>query len=216
MKILFWLLALTGCYSKNFELESNAMITKKELILICSEEEGCKIMGGRTTGTASRILWNEEYYWLTAGHVCTSRFEGSIVLESKIEALVAGSGSVESTEILKIDHEKDLCLLKARPDKTKRIARKSTSPGDSVSAVAYPAGIFEPGILPIYDGRWSGKLKENNKCLVSIPVSSGSSGAAVVNSNGEIVGVISSVLRDFNHLTLISCHQDLLDFLESK
>lgn len=216
MKILFWLLALAGCYSKNPNLESNAMITKREIILMCTEKEDCKIMGGRTNGTASRIFWKEEYYWLTAGHVCTSKFENSIVLESKIEALVAGSGSIESTEIIKVDHEKDLCLLKAKPNKTKDIGKHSPSPGDSVSAVAYPAGIFDAQILPIYDGRWSGRLAENNKCLVTIPVSSGSSGAAVLNEKGEVVGVISSVLRDFNHLTLISCHQDLLDFLESK
>ena len=174
------------------------------------------MMGGRTTGTASRIFWNEEYYWLTAGHVCSSKFEGSIVLESEIEAMVAGSGAIEGTEIVKIDHEKDLCILRAKPDKFKAIAKKNPNPGEIVSAVAYPAGIFNPGILPIYDGRWSGRLIENNKCLVTIPVSSGSSGAAVVNERGEVVGVVSSVLRDFNHLTLISCHQDLLEFLESK
>jgi len=215
MNIFFWLLSLMACYSKNMALESNAMITKSEIILVCNEEEGCSFMGGNTNGTASRIFWNENYYWLTAGHVCTSNFENALLLESKIKVVVANSGSVEETEVVKIDYEKDLCLLKAKPNKIKRIAKKSPSPGDTVSAVAYPGGIFDPKMLPIYDGRWSGKFMGEHRCLVTIPVSGGSSGAAIVNGEGEIVGIVSSVLEDFNHVTVISCHQDLLDFLES-
>lgn len=215
MNILFWLLTLMACYSKNSALESNAMLTKSEVILICSEEEGCEIMGGRTSSTASRIFWNEKYYWLTAGHFCAARFEDSIVLESKIKVLVASSESLEDTNIIKIDYEKDLCLLEAKPDKVKSIAKKSPDPGDTVSAIAYPGGVFGPQLLPVYDGRWSGELAEGDRCLVTIPVAGGSSGAAVVNSRGEIVGVVSSVLKDFNHLTLVICHQDILNFLNS-
>jgi len=196
-------------------LESNAMITKSEIILLCNKEGDCEFMGGITSGTASRILWKENYYWLTAGHVCNSKFEDALVLESKIKVIVANSGISEETEIIKIDYKKDLCLLKAQPNKTKSIAKNSPNPGDPVSATAYPGGIFDPKILPIYDGRWSGKITEDNLCLVTIPVAGGSSGGAIVNNNGEVVGVISSVLEDFNHVTVTPCYEDLLDFLES-
>ena len=213
MKIILFLLLLTSCMARANELDSNAIISKKEIFLRCKKDTGCEFIGSSSTGTASRIFWNNKYYWLTAAHVCSSAPDNSLILNSDIIAIVAGSDKTEETTIVKIDHEKDLCILEAEPGAIKRIAKKEPKPGDEVKAIAYPGGIFDPSILPIYDGRWSGMISDYDKCLITIPVSGGSSGSAVLNKNDKIVGVISSVYVDFNHLTIATCYYDIISFL---
>jgi len=215
MRILTFLLSLVSCIPKENNLESNAIISKSEIFLTCSKDNGCEYIGSNSTGSASRIIWDGRYYWLTAAHVCSSSFEkkDSFVLDRKIKAIVSGSNKIEEVEIVKIDYEKDLCLLNADKDKARKISKTEQRLGSYVYSVAYPGGIFDPNILPIYEGRWAGKIEVVDKCLVTIPVSEGSSGAPVLNIFGDVVGVISSVYVDFNHLTIVSCQDDILKFL---
>jgi S1-C subfamily serine protease len=215
MRIFTFLLSLVSCIPKENNLEANAIIAKSEIFLTCSKDNGCEYIGSNSTGSASRIVWDGRYYWLTAAHVCSSSFEkkDSFVLDRKIKAIVSGSNKTEEVDIIKIDYEKDLCLLSANKDKARRISKIEQGLGSYVYAVAYPGGIFDSNILPIYEGRWAGRADVIGKCIVTIPVSEGSSGAAVLNIFGDVVGVVSSVYVDFNHLTVVSCQEDILEFL---
>ena len=138
------------------------------------------------------------------------------VFDTKIFAIVSGSNDIEIINIVKIDEKKDLCILDAKKDDAREISKEGPSPSDPVFAVAYPSGIFSKDMMPIYDGRWSGKLDdEGGRCLVTIPVSGGSSGASILNKKGEVVGVISSVSTDFNHITITPCYEDIIGFLSN-
>lgn len=217
-KLLFLMLLhlIAGCsFNENKRIESNAIILKKEIFFTCDNEykDDCKVMIRYVNGTASRIFWNNNYYWLTAGHICDSMSKDEKIIKREINAIVAGSGNVEYNDIIKVDNKKDLCLLSADQGSIKKIAKNNPNPGDKVYAIAYPAGIYDPSMLPIYDGRWSGKISHRNMCAVTIPVSSGSSGSAVIDKDGKITNIVISVLSDFNHLTLTTCNEDLLEFL---
>lgn len=214
------ILFLLSCVKpiKDIELQTNSLIDVKELLLICDgkEEETCKIGASFAKGTATRVKYDTNYYWLTAGHVCTSvgEIQNSVTAQRKVLITIAGSGEKKEYEQISYNLKKDLCAIKADKGPARELAIKDPNKKDYVYTVAYPSGVFDPQILPVYEGRWAGELKEANKCLTSIPVVGGSSGAAVLNSRDEVVGVVSSVMKNFNHFSLIVCLDDVRDFLK--
>ena len=209
-------LLLISCYHDSLKQRSNSMILRKDIFISCETDSKCGVFDKKISGTATRIKVDENYYWLTAGHVCYKKSDNLIILNTKIFAIVSGSNDIEIINIVKIDEKKDLCILDAKKDDAREISKEGPSPSDPVFAVAYPSGIFSKDMMPIYDGRWSGKLDdEGGRCLVTIPVSGGSSGASILNKKGEVVGVISSVSTDFNHITITPCYEDIIGFLSN-
>ena len=214
------ILFLLSCVKpiKDIELQTNSLIDVKELLLFCvwKEEETCKIGASFAKGTATRVKYDTNYYWLTAGHVCTSigEIQNSVTAQRKVLITIAGSGEKKEFQDISYNLKKDLCAIKAEKGPARDLAIKNPNKKDHVYTVAYPSGVFDPQILPVYEGRWAGELKEANKCLTSIPVAGGSSGAAVLNSRDEVVGVVSSVMKNFNHFSLIVCLDDVRDFLK--
>jgi len=214
MKSLLTLIVLSSCIKKESLIESSGFLHKKEILISCSNAMiNCEVVGTDMSGTASRIYWGGSYYWLTAAHVCQNFMPDLLPIQTSITIRVAGSNIEENPLILKVDTHNDLCLLSANEGPARRIAKNPPNPGDKVFSIAYPSGIFDPQMLPIYDGRWNGEFKQEGKCMFTIPVSGGSSGAAVLDSMGDVVGVISSVSREFNHMSIGPCHDDLLNFL---
>jgi hypothetical protein len=214
------LLFLLSCVTpnKNTELQSNSLVSVTELLLICEEnkEETCKIGASFAKGTATRVRYGTNYYWLTAGHVCTSvgEIQNSVTVKRKVLITIADSGEKKEFEEISYNLKKDLCAIKAEKGPARDLAIKNPNKKDHVYTVAYPSGAFDKDVFPMYEGRWAGFMKDQNKCLTSIPVAGGSSGAAVLNSRDEVVGVVSSVMKNFNHFSLIVCLDDVRDFLK--
>lgn len=88
----------------------------------------------------------------------------------------------------------DRCLMKTESPigKPVRIAAASPTPGEKVYAIGHPKGLD----LTISEGLISGRraLKDGSFLQISAPISEGSSGGALFNERGELVGVTTRTL----------------------
>jgi len=214
MRQLVLLSTLISCIKNDSYFQSNGILYKEEILLSCNDNGyKCELVGSTMSGTASRVKWKDRYYWLTAAHVCQNFMPNLLPLNTSIKIIVAGSNVEENPSILKVDTTKDLCLLSANEGPYKELSRRHPKPGDKISIIAYPSGVFDPDMLPVYDGRWNGEFKQENKCMFTVPVTGGSSGAAVTDNYGDVISVISSVSREFNHMSIGPCYDDLVSFM---
>ena len=204
---------LLGCFHHYDARRTAGHIAVKEIILACESDDAssCKVMGAAAAGTATRIIWDDQYYWLTAAHVCNLSAEKGVTAARAVTVTAGGDGAQSQISRLTYNTEKDLCIMPAKPGPAREIAKREPILGDPVSIIAYPGGEFNNNILPIYDGRFSGHI--GNRCLTTIPVAGGSSGAGVLDDREQVVGVVSAVMRSFNHFTITVCLGDLRDFL---
>jgi len=211
--ILLSLLSFLSCATTVDVRQTASLVTLNELITRCKSPTECETVAMTVTGTGTRVIWENEYYWLTAGHVCAAgeSMEQAVLLKV-ITFTVGGTRDVELTKTVTYSLKNDLCIARAKRGPSRRIAKKEPDLSSAVTTLAYPRGIFDHRILPMYDGRWSGHLE--NKCAITIPVVGGSSGAGVLNKKGQLVGVIEAVVKDFNHLTIVSCTDDINEFLK--
>lgn len=210
--ILLSLLSFLSCATTADVRQTASLVTLNELVTQCKATNDCETVAMTVTGTGTRIIWEDEYYWLTAGHVCAAgESMGHVALMKIVTFTVGGTRDIEITKTVTYSLNDDLCIARAKKGPARRIAPNEPNLSSRVTAIAYPRGIFDHRSLPVYDGRWSGYSE--NKCAVTIPVVGGSSGAGVINEKGQLVGVIEAVVKDFNHLTIVSCTREINEFL---
>lgn len=213
---LLFFASLLSCFSNKVidQRMTTSLVITQEIILKCEKEASteCKMIGSSITGTATRIMWEDNYYWLTAAHVCsTAAFSGQASMGRIISFRVGGSNEEESSKSITFNVKKDLCIIPAKPGPYREVSTHNPRLGADVSLVAYPGGAFDPRMLPIYEGRYAGQF--DDMCAVTIPVSGGSSGSSVLNRDFQVVGVVSAVMKSFNHFTIVSCLPDIRSFL---
>jgi len=218
MALLFFL--LLSCLTKQNIIQSHSSISVVEIRVVCTSAQqddlikDCKFFSNTSKGSATRIKWKNNYYWLTAAHVCDTKvpFQNSFLLSKIVFIDIGGTNEKNTASKFFFDEKKDLCLLEANEGPSRNIAKNKPANGMKVTSIAYPGGAYGKDMYPIYEGRWAGKLED--KCLSTIPVAGGSSGASIINKNEEVVAVISSVMQNFNHFTLSTCLPEIKDFLE--
>jgi len=207
-------------FSKEQNIQAHSQIVLGEMYLVCKEnpeqEDNCGVETRVSKGSATRIKWNDHYYWLTAGHVCKleepKELNNGFVINRIFVANVGYSGKVEELSIVIYEENYDLCIIKAAEGKTRDLAKTIPDNGDKVHSFAYPGGAFDKDIYPLYQGTWNGSIQ--GRCLVSVPVIGGSSGSAILNDKEQIVSVVSSTMQGFEHFTLTVCLENVLEFVE--
>lgn len=212
---IYLICLLLSCVHPTDIRQTAGYVLIKEIAIICKSDDPttCEMGGITAAGSAVRIKWKGDYFWLTAAHVCSP--SDSMGIKSIARNLViTEGGSGESETILHATYNSglDLCITPAKEGPTRVIAKNEPNLGENVSIIAYPGGAFSQTTLPIYDGRFMGHA--DNTCTTTIPVAGGSSGAGVLDNNGNVIGVISAVMRSFNHYTIIVCLEDLRSFLD--
>tara|TARA_R110000851_G_scaffold91748_6_gene200307 strand:- start:366 stop:1118 length:753 start_codon:yes stop_codon:yes gene_type:complete len=139
---------------------------------------------------------------LTAGHVCTMPDELIILGGSQTVELSDVSGESFLGTIYAIDEENDLCIIRIKEKRpVLKLATSNPNIGDNVYSAGYPQGLFMPGLLHFFHGYFSGVDPFRNG-YYNFPASPGSSGSAIIDDNGEVIGIISAVLKDFHHSTI--------------
>lgn len=156
--------------------------------------------------TGSGIIISDQGYILTNFHVvCGGAYYG-ILLEDESDIFY-------TNELVKYHPERDLAVLrsdKRRPpipilDSSERLVR-----GQKVVAIGSPLGLFNT----VSDGIVSGfrDLRGTSMVQFTAPVSPGSSGGALLDLYGRLIGVITAGFDDGQNLNLAVDHHTILRF----
>ena len=158
-------------------------------------------------------------YILTAGHVCMPSkpyqivtYKGNFLLYeiTSSVSIVSYKGGKRSTSIVAVDNKNDLCVVKTAGQWADPIEIADDLPpiGTKVYNMAAPFGIFDPGMVPLLDGYYSGYDRFGNH-FFTVPVRPGSSGSPVLDPQGRIISVIHSAHMMYESIGLGSSLADV-------
>lgn len=157
----------------------------------------------------SGVVINNRGYIVTNYHVC----EDAVKIEVKHYNTI-----ISNVDIIFKDEKRDILVLKVNDDDLKPIkigSCKILKPGQRVYAIGSPEG-YENSMS---DGIISGFRNDENQSSViqmTTPITDGSSGGAVVNSRGELIGLSVSGQHDGNLYFAIPIDDIMIDLLANK
>jgi len=182
---------------------------------------GMDIMRGHPmSGSAIIIESSIEGSWaLSAGHVCYPEPDPhALNLEDWVMLAFNLHGEARPMRIVALDLSNDVCVFKIPhgPLPFVPLAKEQMELGERAFLGAYPGGLYEPGFVPLFEGFYSGELtvEEKKWSGYTIPVAPGSSGGGVVNENGELVGIISMAISQFENITLAAKLENIQNLLD--
>jgi len=215
-----------------FKRSSFLKLEKKLNVIACSDQEQmCKSVN-KWGSTASGAIIKNQFdgsYALTAAHVCddnkVKKFINSFFDKNHPDLKVQYNldfkaitidGKEYVAKVVAQDIENDICVLwlEGCYNEAIPLAPSGPSPGDRVYNTAAPLGIFAVGMAPLQEGIFNGEAK--NKAFYSVPAIGGSSGSPIMNHKGELIGMIHSTYRSFNHLSLSPTYKDLSGFINDE
>jgi len=215
--LIVTLLILNSCssptYNRNSPFFKGTFLKVEKIIEItaCNPKDPKHCITKKYGSSASSFIvaHKEKYsYLLTSGHVCEMNF-GRLTQLPGFRADIQFYGITlknkkHDFEIVSLDKESDLCLLRTtRVDlPAYRISSNPPKLGDPAYNIASPIGIFGEDMVPLFAGIYSGDAY--GRSIFSIPAIGGSSGSPVLNKRGEVIGVISATTTDFKHLVICS------------
>ncbi len=228
---------LNSCISmvpfNKFPHQSFVKVHTKMTIEVCTDNaekmSKCVSSNFYSVGSGS-VVWhkNSKTYFLTAGHVCNAEVEeplksmvSSVKMQFKVQNTKNQFYNVTVANIADEylnGKELDLCLLKSdgivKMPKI-HIALNGPKVGEMVYNVAAPTGFFHPPTVPLLSGYHSGPLGDYHS-LLTIPATGGSSGSPVLNSKGELIGLIFAANVEFPHLAISIRYEHLKKYLQKE
>ena len=148
---------------------------------------------------------------LTAGHICQPFLDPQNIISEFI--VTTFENESHYAKIIAISAHHDVCLVSI-PEliPIAKLAWSEPSSGDKVYYSGYPTGFYFPNLLNHFDGYMAGRDTVGDH-LYNIPATGGSSGSPVYNSSGELIGLVSAVMVDFEHMTFGVGTENIRDFL---
>jgi len=147
---------------------------------------------------------------ITAGHFCISA----------IEQQEAISVDGQTAEIVRLSAMSDLCLLRSnhRLPALWIADYSKVKPQDPVLVIGYPQGIAKGGFTgQVMSPHYTGPIRILKGLLVvSAPSTGGISGSPVLNSAGEVIGVLVMGSTRFPHLSFAVPGDQLHRFVENQ
>ena len=200
MKIIsLFCLLLAGCLGKSQPKESVIQML---------------LFNGMGGGTGFEVLSNSgNKYTITNRHVCLAG------------AIVAKVGNVRILlRIREISDKTDLCILEPIPDlPALRLAKQSAHNDDNIDIYGYG------WLMPVQhtEGRWVSILPDGpymqslglnqlgvpSMAYATATVTLGNSGSPVLNSDGDVVGIVFATGEKIANRSLIIPLEDIKDFL---
>ena len=188
---------------------------------LCNESGECETaVVARVGGTASGVIIetdSEKSYVLTAGHVCvpgepTVSVPGRVNVTYKID-LTTGFGRVGDADLIAVDTENDLCLLKADRflGPGLKIQNTKTKLHSRVYNMAHPSGLATSLAVPVFDGYYAGRV--SNRDMYTVPGVPGSSGSPIMNSENEVITIISAAAIKFDEFVICPTTESIRAFL---
>ena len=170
-------------------------------------------------GSGAVVLYKNKKAVLTAAHVCKQvNFELFVATRNGDFYIKATDRDKKEyiVNIIKYNNITDICLLRSTSGEIESsyipISTKKPEYAEESYNLAGPAGIINGDMVPIFYGHYFGIV--DNIAFYSIPAIGGSSGSPILNSKGELIGMIHSVHYKFHHLSLSATHAQLWNFLK--
>ena len=151
---------------------------------------------GEVLGTGSGIMIGKDGYILTNNHVASGGSFYSVRIEEDEKIYL-------TKDVVKYHPELDLAIIKI-DRKLNPLAiyqgKKKLVRGQKVVAIGSPLGLFNS----VSDGIISGfrKIENVNMIQFTAPISHGSSGGAVLNMQGEVIGISSAGIDKGQNINL--------------
>ena len=158
---------------------------------------------GDTIGTGSGIMIGKKGFILTNNHVAA----GGLFYSVKIE----GDDEVYHThEVIKYNSTTDLAVLRIQRELNPipiYKGKKELVRGQKVVAIGSPLGLFNS----VSDGIISGFRNINDVDMIQFtaPISHGSSGGAVLNMQGEIIGISTAGIDSGQNINLAIGYENI-------
>jgi len=174
-----------------------------------------------TSGTGTVVRHNEDTsFVLTAAHVCTLAYERQVQTVFpfynkeqyekaflKLNVIYDVNGKGHPAIPLVWSKAYDICIMVSLkiPQPALKIAIKAPFTGEKSYYMGFPRGIGGGPFVPAFDGYYLGEMRTRGMQMglvsgYSFPIAPGSSGSAVLNSSGDIIGVIHSYIPAFGNI----------------
>ncbi len=201
--------------------ESFIFVLNKEYIKQCAGTtcmEGVRVSSG--SGFAVANIGGHTLA-VTAGHLC---LPDPNVYKQEFKITVLGGSQYMAHPIMTVPST-DTCVLMVGGVELPpvRIAESEPERGERVYALSAPYGIFDPNMIPMFEGFYSGYSTKKTPPggIVSvmsldaytIPSRPGSSGGPILNSRGEVIGMVVMAHPGFENYTLSPRQQALKEVL---
>lgn len=163
---------------------------------------------GNIIGTGSGIIISADGYILTNHHVASGGSFYSVRIEDEEEIY-------KTDEIIKYNSFLDLALIRINNRKLKPIPiygdRKKLVRGQKVVAIGSPLGMFNS----VSDGIISGfrNIDDVEMIQFTAPISHGSSGGALLNLYGEVIGISTAGIDSGQNINLAVNYQNIYNFV---
>jgi len=230
VKIIFYILLifLVSCSSaikhqsvKNIVPRRAYLFVKKIVNIKVCEESQCAQSRMISVGSGFIVKINYKgAYALTAAHVCeepdiTLRGENTKVKNNIIIKVETLDDRYYTAKIIATNNKIDACILfiKDLVDNIEevKIALEAPVAGDRVYNVASPYGIKLTNVVPIFEGFYIGTKKFRS--YYTFTAAPGSSGSMILNTNGELIGLLHSVYVHIYEIVVGVTYYDLKQFI---
>jgi S1-C subfamily serine protease len=169
------------------------------------------------TASGAIVQIKNKYFILTAAHVCNSN--NQIIGQKEVHGhevkfvLVDRDNKEFEGKVAKVDFNSDICLLYSEEitGPPLKLAGKRPEYADKIYNIASPLGISHKEMVLLFEGHYSANV--DLRAYYTIPTTQGSSGSPILNSNGELVGMIHSVHARFHHIAVSPTYTTLWNFL---
>lgn len=135
-------------------------------------------------------------------------------IRSKMRVIWMGGQWIDAV-VEEVHPNLDLCVLRLENVRAEQVVEVASSPpqqGDRVYVLSAPLGTFDDrGMLLTFEGYYSGSTSDIPPPMggrpmtfdaYTVPSTGGSSGSPIMNAAGELVGVTSVALRNFENMCL--------------
>lgn len=156
--------------------------------------------------TGSGVVINSSGYILTNFHVAAGGRYYGVLLEEESEVFY-------TDELIKYNQDLDLAILRMDKQRPPIPVYRGSEPlvrGQKVVAIGSPLGLFNT----VSDGIISGFRTVGKRSMLQFtaPTSHGSSGGALLDLYGDLIGIITAGFDDGQNLNLAVDHQAILEF----